>query len=103
MLSGRALRRHLETLGVTSQKIVRKRETGHYVAEFFVPQMAVAILPADEWAERILEVLPDAQIINTHDTIAAWRPSQPVIFATVIFQLAERMQLKRSILGQASL
>lgn len=89
MLSGRAMRRHLEILGVMSQKIVRKRETGNYVAEFFVPEMAVAISPADEWAERIQDVLPDAQIINTHDTIAAWRPNKPVIFATVIFQLAD--------------
>lgn len=87
MLSGRAMRRHLETLGVVAQKIVRKRETGDYVAEFFVPEMAIAIPPADEWAERIVVALPDARIINTHDTIAAWRPNRPVIYATVIFQL----------------
>lgn len=89
MLSGCAMRRHLETLGVVAQKIVRKRETGDYVAEFFVPEMAVAIPPADEWAERILDALPDAKIINTHDTIAAWRPAKPVIYATVIFQLVD--------------
>ena len=91
MLTGRAMRRHLETLGVVAQKIVRKRETGDYVAEFFVPEMAVAIPPADEWAGRIMEVLPDAKIINTHDTVAAWRPSRPVIYATVIFKLIEDM------------
>lgn len=89
MLSGRAMRRHLETLGIVSQKIVRKRETDNYVAEFFVPEMAVAIPPANEWAERILSVLPDADIIYTHDTIAAWRPNKPVIFATVIFQFSD--------------
>jgi hypothetical protein len=81
--------RHLKTLGITAQKIVRKRETGDYVAEFFVPEMAVAIPPANEWAERIMEALPHAQIITTHDTIAAWRPNRPVIYATVIFQLAD--------------
>lgn len=89
MLSGREMCRHLETLGVVAQKVVRKRETGDYVAEFFVPEMAVAIPPAEEWAQCILEVLPDAFIINKHNTIAAWRPGKPVIYATVIFQLAD--------------
>ena len=89
MLSGRAMRRHLESLGVEAQKIVRKRETGDYVADFYIPEMHEPIAPAKEWAQRIRAVLPTARIVDTHDTIAAWRPDKPVIYATVIFQLAD--------------
>lgn len=87
MLSGRAMCRHLVSLGVPAQKIVRKQETGDYVAEFFVPEMSQPIAPAREWARLIREALPSVRIIDTHDTIAAWRPQQPVIYATVIFQM----------------
>lgn len=87
MVSGRAMCRHLVSLGVPAQKVVRKQETGDYVADFFVPEMSEPVAPAKEWAKRIQEVLPSAKIIDTHDTIATWRPGQPVIYATVIFQL----------------
>lgn len=89
MVSGRALCRHLVSLGVPAQKIVRKQETGDYVADFFVPEMSEPVAPAKEWAKRIREALPSARIIDTHDTIAAWREGQPVIYATVIFQLMD--------------
>lgn len=89
LISGRAMCRHLTSLGVPAQKIVREIETGDYVADFFVPELSEAIAPAKEWAKRIQESLPSARIINTHDTIAAWRPGMPVIYATVIFQLVE--------------
>ena len=82
--------RHLVSLGVPAQKIVRKQETGDYVADFFVPEMAEPVAPAKEWAERIKAAMPSARIIDTHDTIASWRSGQPVIYATVIFQLIER-------------
>lgn len=86
MLSGRAMCRHLMSLGVVVQKVVRKRETGDYVADFFIPDMDDAIAPASQWAQVIRRALPDAKIIDTHDTIASWRPDQPVIHATVVFQ-----------------
>lgn len=88
MVSGRAMCKHLASLGIPAQKIVRKQETGDYVADFFVPELSEPIAPAKEWAERIKAVMPDVRIIDTHDTIAAWRPNQPVIYATVIFQVA---------------
>jgi poly-gamma-glutamate capsule biosynthesis protein CapA/YwtB (metallophosphatase superfamily) len=89
LISGRALCRHLTSLGVPAQKIVRKQETGDYLADFFVPEMTEPVAPAKEWARRIQEVLPSARIIDTHDTIAAWRPNRPVIYATVIFKLED--------------
>lgn len=89
MVSGRAMCRHLISSGVSAQKVVRKRETGNYVADFFIPEMDEAIPPANEWAEQILGVLPTAHILDTHDTIAGWRAEQPVIYATVVFHWSE--------------
>ena len=87
MLTGRAMYRHLVSLGIDVQKVVRKRETGNYVADFFVPQMQKPIDSADEWARRINHVLPTASIVDTHDTIADWRIGQPVIHASVAFTI----------------
>lgn len=87
MVSGRAMCKHLISLGIPAQKIVRKQETGNYVADFFVPDLSEPIAPSKEWAERIKAVMPDVRIIDTHDTIAAWRPKKPVIYCTVIFQV----------------
>lgn len=81
--------RHLVSLGVPAQKIIRKIETGDYVADFFVPDMSEPIAPAEEWAKRIQAVMPNVRIIDTHNTIAAWRKGQPVIYATVIFKLED--------------
>lgn len=86
MITGRAMSRHLISLGIDVQKVVRKRETGDYVADFFVPQMQTPIAPAQEWARKIRRVLPSASIVDTHDTIASWRVGQPVIYATVAFR-----------------
>lgn len=90
MVSGRAMCRHLVSSGVAVQKVVRKRETGYYVADFFIPEMDKAIPPADVWAEQIRHVLPTAHILDTHDMIASWRTEQPVIYATVVFLWSEQ-------------
>lgn len=87
MLSGRAMCRHLFSLGVAAQKVVRKQDTGYYIAEFFVPGMTEATVGARTWATRIRDVLPSARIVSVDDLIADWRPQQPVICATVVFQL----------------
>lgn len=89
MLSGRALHRQLESLGIAAQKVVRKQETGDYVADFYQPEMNSETAPAKEWAKQIKKTFPQAQIVGTHDTIASWRPGNPVIYATVIFQLPD--------------
>ncbi len=83
--------RHLISAGVAAQKVVRKRETGDYVADFFIPDMDEEIPPADVWAKQIQRVLPDALILDTHNTIAAWRTGQPVIYATVIFKYSDEL------------
>lgn len=84
------MHRHLASLGVPAQKVVRKQASGDYVADFYVPQMEQPIAPAHEWAKRIRATLPEARIKDTHDTIADWRPGNPVIYATVIFSVPEK-------------
>jgi hypothetical protein len=81
------MQRRLETLGIPVQKVVRKRETGAYLADFYVPEMREAIPPAAVWARRLGDALPDIRIVDTHDTVANWRPGQPVIYATVAFHV----------------
>jgi len=83
------MRRHLETRGVCAQKIVRRRDTGDYVADFYVPEMNDPIEPSKIWAGRIRRTLEDVTIVTMHDTIASWRPGHPVIYATVIFRWQE--------------
>jgi len=89
MVSGRALRRHFAALGIPAQKVVRKKESGAYVADFFIPEMDDPIASSVVWARRIQSTFPTAHIISTHDTIASWRPGNPVIYATVVFFLPE--------------
>jgi len=89
MLSGRAMRRHLASLGVPAQKVVRKQASGDYVADFYIPQMEQPIAPAREWAGRIHSLIPQAMIKDTHDTVADWRPGNPVIYATVTFSVRD--------------
>lgn len=89
MLTGRAMRQRLASLGIPVQKVVRKQRSGDYVADFFVPNLHEPIAPSNEWAHEIRRRLPDVAILETHDTIADWRPGRPVIHATVVFRLSE--------------
>ena len=89
-MSGRAMQRHLEAMGLCAQKIVQKRDTGHYVAEFFIPGMKEPVESSVIWAGRICGMLPDVVIIQTHDTCAQWREDCPVIVATVVFDFSDR-------------
>lgn len=87
MKSGVVMKRELIELGIPVQKLVRFQDTGDYSAEFFIPEMQQGVLPAAEWAQLICDVMPDARIVGTHDTIAHWREGQPVIYASVVFKI----------------
>lgn len=43
------------------------------------------------WAQRIAAVVPNVRIVETHDSVADWRPGCPVLYALVIveFQAAK--------------
>ncbi len=85
-LNGREMQAHLERAGICPQKVVRKRETGYYMADFYVPEMQAAVPAAHTWAREIERNFPgQVQIIQIDDMRADWRDGQPIIAATVTF------------------
>jgi hypothetical protein len=90
MLSGRKMCRYLHSSGIDVQKVIRRRQTGDYLASFYTPDFMADIAPACIWAERMQQAVPAIRIIATQDVAAPWRTDCPIICATVIFQLAEQ-------------
>jgi hypothetical protein len=89
-LNGREMQARLERAGIRPQKVVRKRETGFYMADFYVPEMQAAVPPARTWAKEIERIFPgQVQIIQTDDMRAEWRDGQPIIAATVTFSFRQ--------------
>lgn len=87
---GREIATRLHAAGIPVQKVVRKRQTGYYIAEFFVPNLEAEIDPAVVWARAIRRCFHEqVMIIQTQDTTAEWRPGKPVICAAVTFTLHE--------------
>jgi hypothetical protein len=84
--SGPMMRTVLRDGGIPAQKVTRRRDTGHYIAEFYTPGMQVAVTPSEAWARSIGRI-DGVRIIDRSDTIAEWRIDQPVIMATVTFTL----------------
>ena len=76
---------YLRSLGINVQQVTRKRRTGHYLAEFFVPEMREPVPPAALWAQTISDA--GLTVLDSEDTVASWRPDRPVIWATVTFAL----------------
>ncbi len=90
MMSGREMFRYLVSLGIGVQKVVRKRQTGDYVADFYVPELHAPVPSARVWALRLQQIMPGVTILATHDIVAPWRAGCPIIYATVVFRLAEQ-------------
>lgn len=89
-LTGAAMKRLLQEAGIPVQKVVRKRNNGYFMADFFVPDMQTPVASSAQWANRIRRQFDQqVTIINTNDTVATWRPGQPTIYATVTFDLHE--------------
>lgn len=89
-LNGREMQSRLERSGIRAQKVVKRRFTGHYTAEFYVPNLESAVAPAQEWASRIKNALGNAAyIVEQRDTRADWRDGKPIIAASVTFAIKE--------------
>jgi hypothetical protein len=87
-LNGREMQQRLEYAGIHAQKVVRKRESGYYTADFYEPNMQSSIPPAQVFARQIQQRFPGkVAIIQTRDTRADWRPGSPVILASVTFDI----------------
>jgi hypothetical protein len=79
-MSGPVMKRHLHTLGIPAQRVVRRRKTGEYQADFFVPlspgEMLThkqAVLPSQAYAAMLCERIPDIHITHVGELVTNWR------------------------------
>lgn len=101
----KSLLKRLEAAGIRPTSVVRNRRTGRYTIKFVGPNndnfYSRGTAPAQEWAERIQEALPLADIVEAYDSVADWRPARTVLFATVVLNLPEKQSARRTEVQQA--
>lgn len=85
--TGPTVKNLLNDAGIDAQQVTLKRDSGLYVAEFYHNKMQTPTKSAKLWAELIEERLPQVEVIDCHDTVAAWRIGAPVIWASVTFKV----------------
>jgi hypothetical protein len=73
--------------GINVQAIGHRR--GLYIADFYNKRMNKPVDCAASWWAEIKRVLPDAGLVDTHDTLAEHKPGKPVVWAVVTFRLPE--------------
>jgi len=84
--SGSVICRRLQKAGVPIQKVVRRVDTGDYIAEAYHPGMELPVESSFAIASQIQAVVDEVRIISCNDKIAEWRDGQPVIWASVTFK-----------------
>lgn len=84
--SGPVMCRRLQKAGIPVQKVVRRIDSGDYIAEAYHPGMEQPVESAFTIANRIQSMVDDIRIISCNDKIAEWRDGQPVIWASVTFK-----------------
>lgn len=93
-LQGKRLLSTLRARGIEADNVTRNRRTGVYTVKFTAPNMnnfySRGTDSARVWAERIEACFDDVEIIDTYDSVAEWRPQQPILFATVFLRVIER-------------
>ncbi len=82
---GPEIKLRLNAQGVPAAE-VRKSRNGEYVVGFFIPELQDGVKPAGFWANAIEERFADVQIIKTDDTVAHWRTTEDIIYASVKFK-----------------
>ena len=77
----------LRSRGIEARDVTRNRKTGIYAIKFGAPNVtnfhSKGTDSASVWARRILERFEGVEVIDTYDSVADWRPQNPVLFATV--------------------
>lgn len=95
-VQGKRLLSALRARGIEADNVTRNRRTGVYTVKFAAPNMnnfySRGTDSARVWAERIEACFDDVEIIDTYDSVAEWRPQQPVLFATVFLRVIERQK-----------
>lgn len=79
--------RHLQKAGIPVRKVVRRIDSGDYVAEVYHPGMNEAVESSFVIANQIQTCIIGARVISCNDKIAEWRDGQPVIWASVTFKM----------------
>lgn len=85
--SGPMMCRHLQNAGIPVRKVVRRIDSGDYVAEVYNPGMNDAVESSFIIANQIQSRITGARVISCNDKIAEWRDGQPVIWASVTFKM----------------
>lgn len=92
-LTGPAMRQYLTALGIPAQRVTRKRKTGEYVTNFFVPPAIDepitnrhSVLPAQAYVNMLREKMPDARITSAGEWKTDWRddPAEHVRYEVTI-------------------
>src|SRR5690554_3572205 len=95
-VQGKRLLTALRARGIEADNVTRNRRTGVYTVKFAAPNMnnfySRGTDPAIVWAQRIEACFDDVEIIDTYDSVAEWRPQQPILFATVFLRVIERQK-----------
>lgn len=95
---GKAVLHQLHAVGLDAFNCKKKRGRNVFEVDFKVPDVddfhAPGIDPADVWAQRIMSRFKNAKVTFTHDTVATWRPHQPVIAASVIIDTGNQPLLE---------
>lgn len=99
VMQGPAILAQLHAAGLAeAHAVIRNRRTGQYTVKFSDPQhnsmYTRGLPPVRELAERIQEALPLADIVDAGESRADWRPHNPALYATVIFNLPAAVQTK---------
>lgn len=95
-VQGKRLLHALRAKGIEASNVTRNRTTGVYTVKFAASNMnnfyARGTDSARVWAQRIEEAFSDVEIIDTYDSVAEWRPQQPILFATVFCRVIEKQK-----------
>lgn len=93
---GKRLLHALRSRGIDAANVTRNRRTGVYTVKFASPNMhdfdARGTEPAHVWAQRIEDAFTDIEIVDTYDSVAEWRPQQPILFASVFCRVIEKQK-----------
>jgi len=91
--TGPAMLKMLAELDIPARRVTRRRKTGEYVADFFIPPdfdetitQKHAVLPAPVYASMVRERLPGAQITGVGEWKTDWRinPAEQVRYEVFV-------------------
>lgn len=88
--SGPVMYRRLKKAGIPVQKVVRRMDSGDYIAEAYHPGMEHPVESSFSIASQIQAMIDGVRVISCNDKIAEWRDGQPVIWASVTFRWSPR-------------